>query len=65
MNKQQQFSIGQQIRMTYSNGIITEGTIVEVKSDRVRAVPVGMQDDGIGFGFAFRAIGRVVSVEVI
>ena len=65
MNTTLKFAVGQQIRMTYSNGLFTEGVIAEVKSDRVRAVPFGQEDDGIGFGFAFRALGRVVNVEVI
>lgn len=60
-----QFQVGQKIRMTYTNGVFTEGTIVEIKSDRVRAIPFGQADDGIGFGFAFRAIGKVVSVQVL
>jgi len=60
-----QFKIGQQIRMTYINGVTTEGTIAEIKSDRVRAIPLGQNDDGIGFGFAFRAINRVVTVQII
>jgi hypothetical protein len=59
------FQVGQKIRMTYSNGVFTEGTIVEIKSDRIRAVPFGQADDGIGFGFAFRAIGKVIAVEII
>ncbi len=60
-----QFYIGQEIRMTYPNGLSTQGKIVEITSDRVRAVPFGQTDDGIGFGFMFRAIGRVISVEIL
>lgn len=59
------FHVNQKIRVTYKNGVVSEGTIVEVKSDRVRAIHFGRVDDGVGFGFAFRAIGRVITVEVI
>ena len=59
------FQVGQKIKMTYRNGISTEGFIAEIKSDRIRAVPLGQEDNGIGFGFALRAINYVVSVEII
>jgi hypothetical protein len=59
------FAVGQHIRMTYANGVYTDGVIAEVKSDRVRAIPFNQKDDGIGFGFAVRAIGKVISVQVI
>lgn len=60
-----QFQVGQKIRMTYTNGVFTEGVIVEIKSDRVRAIPTNQKDDGIGFGFAFRAINKVVCIDFI
>ena len=60
------YQIGQKIRMTNKiNGRVVEGTIVDVKEDRVRATPLGEEDNGIGFGFHFRALGRVCAVEVI
>lgn len=63
---QTQFKSGQHVRMIYKNGVVIEGTIAEVKSDRIRAVPFGQTDDGIGFGFALRAISlNVVTVELI
>ena len=60
------YQIGQKIRMTDKiSGRVVEGTIVDVKEDRVRATPFGKEDNGIGFGFHFRALGRVCVVEVI
>lgn len=64
-NANTQFEIGQNICVTYKNGIKTEGTVVEVRNDRLRAVPKGQIDDGIGFGFAFRAINYVITVDVV
>jgi len=60
------YQIGQKIRMTDKiSGRVVEGTIVDVKEDRVRATPFGKEDNGIGFGFHFRALDRVCVVEVI
>lgn len=59
------FYVNQKIRVTYKNGHVSEGTIVEVRDDRVRAVHLGREDDGVGFGFAFRAINYVITVEEI
>jgi hypothetical protein len=62
----QNFKVGQKIRvLNLINKAVSEGTIVDVKSDRVRAVPFGEKDNGIGFGFHFRAVNRACRVEII